>query len=146
MAKIIHGLYYHPLYRVWRSMINRCSNSICHDYKNYGGRGISVCDEWRTDFKTFYDWAISNGWESGLQLDRINVNGNYEPLNTRIVTDAENRNNKRNSAYLVLHGEKKTMSQWAKETGIKVSTIRERIVSRQWSHEKTLTTPVKKRK
>lgn len=89
-----HGLYQHPLYTRWKGIKNRCYNRAHNCYKNYGGRGISICKEWLNDFKSFYNWAIENGYEKELQIDRINNNGNYEPHNCRFVTNLENQKNK----------------------------------------------------
>lgn len=85
-----HNLSNHPLHNVWSGMKKRCYQKNETFYYRYGGRGITVCDEWKNDFKTFYDWAISNDWEQGLQIDRINNDGNYEPDNCRIVTSQQN--------------------------------------------------------
>lgn len=90
-----HRLYKNPLYSVWSAMRERCSNSAISMYYLYGGRGITVCDEWTKDFKPFYDWAMANGWQKGLQLDRINNDGNYEPSNCRLVTPKINARNRR---------------------------------------------------
>lgn len=89
-----HGLYETPVHSVWTNMKTRCYNPKTWNFKNYGGRGIRVCDEWRNDFKIFHDWAMSNGYEQGLQLDRINNDGNYEPDNCRFVTVKENCQNR----------------------------------------------------
>jgi hypothetical protein len=80
----------HPLYSVWDGIIQRCTNPKQYYYSRYGGRGICVCTEWRNDFMSFYKWSLSNGWEEGLQIDRINNDGNYEPENCRFVTHKEN--------------------------------------------------------
>lgn len=90
-----HGLSKHPLYVVWRGMKSRCYNVKHENYRNYGGRGIDVCVLWLNDFKNFYDWSTSNGWEKGLEIDRINNYKGYSPDNCRYVTPEENRKNKR---------------------------------------------------
>lgn len=85
-----HGYYGTPIYGVWASMVKRCENPNCIGYKNYGGRGISVDETWRKDPKAFCEWAIKNGYKKGLQLDRINNNGNYTPDNCHFVSQKEN--------------------------------------------------------
>jgi hypothetical protein len=79
---------------VWKSFNRRCYNKLDNAYSRYGERGITVCNEWKNDFKTFYDWAISNGWNEGLYIDRINNDGNYEPINCRFVSSAESAQNR----------------------------------------------------
>lgn len=79
------------LYNLWRNVTRRCHQPTATDFHNYGGRGISVCDEWRMDGRAFVDWAIANGWKPGLEIDRIDNDGNYEPSNCRFVTKRENR-------------------------------------------------------
>lgn len=85
-----HGLKNHPLYSVWKDMKRRCHNPRRRKYPVYGGRGIIVCDEWKDNFKTFYDWAMNNGYKKGLSIDRIDNDGNYEPSNCQWITVAEN--------------------------------------------------------
>lgn len=92
-----HGLSYTILYNIYFGMKARCYNKSNKDYNLYGYRGIKICDEWLNDFKEFYDFSINNGWREGLQIDRINNNGNYEPDNCRFVTPAENCRNRRNT-------------------------------------------------
>lgn len=77
------------IYYCWNDMKYRCNKNKSHLFVNYGGRGITVCDEW-LDFNVFYKWAKENGWKEGLQLDRINNDGNYEPGNCQFITNAEN--------------------------------------------------------
>jgi len=84
----------YPLRRVWVSMRQRCYNLNDKGYKYYGGRGISVCDAW-ADYKTFEKWALENGWQKGLTIDRINNNGNYEPNNCQFITQSENNKKRR---------------------------------------------------
>ncbi len=87
---------FNNLYGVWGSMKKRCYTSTCEAYKYYGGRGIRICEEWKNNFKKFYEWAIKNGHKRGLTLDRRNNDGNYEPSNCRFVTRVENNRNKPN--------------------------------------------------
>lgn len=93
-GEITHGLYKHKLYRVYHMMKQRCNNAKHPQFKDWGGRGITYCSEWE-DFLTFFTWAITNGYEEGLQLDRTNNDGNYEPSNCRFVTPAINMLNRR---------------------------------------------------
>ena len=89
-----HGLRYHKLYYVWQSMHRRCTVKHRINYKHYGGRGIKVCKEWE-DVVIFYNWCMANGYKEGLEIDRINNNGNYEPRNCRFTTSSENSINRR---------------------------------------------------
>ena len=92
---IKHGLSNHKLHSVWDDMKSRCYNKSHKNYKHYGKRGIKICNEWFHNFKSFYDWSIASGWENSVQIDRIDVNGNYEPNNCRWVTKQQNLFNKR---------------------------------------------------
>lgn len=80
-----HGLRHHPLYPLWGYIVKRCTNPNCKDYKNYGARGIKICDEWRKRPDLFINYCLENGWNENLTIDRIDVNGNYEPNNLRFV-------------------------------------------------------------
>jgi len=95
--KETHGLSDERLYTTWKNMISRCTNPNHVGYKNYGGRGITVCDEWINSLESFYKWAMNNGYEEGLTIDRINNDGNYEPSNCRWATYKQQANNKRTS-------------------------------------------------
>lgn len=90
-----HGLRSHKIYRVYHGMIQRCYCESKPDFKYWGGRGIIVCEDWIYNRKLFFNWAFDNGWKEGLQLDRINNNGNYSPENCRFVTRSENCKNRR---------------------------------------------------
>jgi hypothetical protein len=86
---------------VFYSMLKRCYSKKCKNYAIYGGRGISVCDQWRYSFHAFQQWARDNGWAVGLEIDRIDVDGNYEPANCRFVTHRENSRNRRDNKLTV---------------------------------------------
>jgi hypothetical protein len=136
-----HGLVDHPLYGVHNSIIKRCYNPNCKSFKNYGGRGILVCDEWRYNFESFYLWATENGWEPGLEVDRIHNDGNYSPENCRFVSRSVNTRNTRRNRVVFYKGENKTLIEWVEITGIKYSVALRRLI-RGWSPEKTFETPV----
>lgn len=127
-GKLTHGLSKHPIYWVWRSIKRRCYNTKCREYKWYGGVGVKMCDEWRTDVQPFYDWCMSNGWAKGLQVDRYpDKSGNYEPQNCRITTSVENNNNRRNNVSIEYNGFTFTAAQWAKLVGGEKNAIANRI-------------------
>lgn len=133
-----HGLSNTKLHRVWWGMIERCYKKHHKSFLEYGGRGVSVCDEWRSDFKNFYDWAIENGYKDGLTIDRINNNGNYEPTNCRWVTQSENARNRRTARIINFNGVKHSLVEWAEITGLKPNTITERL-KMGWSVKDALT-------
>lgn len=92
-----HGMTGSRLYRIWAGMKRRCYNANAVNYANYGGRGIEVCEEWKDSFETFHSWAVANGYNDTLTIDRINTDGNYEPLNCKWASYKEQANNRRNS-------------------------------------------------
>ena len=112
------------LFKIWSGMKERCYRVNHKHYKNYGGRGIEICTEWKDDYLTFKQWALCNGYKENLTLDRINVNGNYEPQNCRWITVKEQMNNKRNNHLIKIEGKMLTISQISEKYNIPKSTVR----------------------
>ena len=121
-----HGLSKTRIYQIWADMKDRCNNKNNQFYKNYGKRGIKVCEDWLTNFMNFYNWAINNGYTSKLTIDRIDVNGNYEPNNCRWATWKEQANNKRVTRKIVIYEEKKSAYEFEKQYGIKAHVLIDR--------------------
>ena len=111
------------LYGIWESIKSRCCNPKVRGYKSYGGRGITVCDEWHKSFLAFRKWALANGYQEGLQIDRIDNNEGYSPSNCRFVTRKEQNRNKRNNVYF----DGKLLVEIAEMTGIQYDTLRWRL-------------------
>lgn len=122
-----HGLSKSRLYHIWRRMKQRCNDANTKDYANYGGRGITICNEWKDDFLSFHDWATKNGYDADKSIDRIDVNGNYEPGNCRWADMKEQASNKRNNRKISYKGETHTLAEWSRITGIDTSLIRYRL-------------------
>ena len=125
--------YYKQIRNSWDSMNSRCYNKNNIAYKNYGGRGIAVCEQW-ADIETFYAWAIKNGFKPGLTLDRISVDGNYEPNNCRWATMEVQQNNRRNNHKIYYRGRLLTLSRVSKIVGISSATLAWRIKN-NWEYE-----------
>lgn len=125
---LTHGMTGTRIFKIWCGMKKRCYDPKQPAYKNYGGRGIKLCDEW-LDFSKFYSWAMANGYTDELTIDRIDVNGNYEPSNCRWATHKEQNNNTRRSRLLTYDGETLTLSQWSEKTGINHATLWDRLNS-----------------
>lgn len=137
-----HGCNKTPLHYRWLDMKDRCYNPNDEEYYRYGGRGIYVCDEWKDNFVAFRDWALANGFEKTLTLDRIDNDKCYAPWNCRWVDRAtQNRNTSRNH-YLTVNGKTQTVMDWAIEKGLNESVIRSRIL-RGWSEERAVNTPAR---
>lgn len=123
------------LYRIWLGMNQRCFNSNNSEFYAYGGRGISVCSEWRNDYLKFKEWAIDNSYNDALSLDRINVNGNYEPSNCRWATQEIQCNNKRNTRRYLLNGQMYTINDLSKMSGLSKEVIKHRLNQYGWDVE-----------
>lgn len=136
------------LYYIYHNIKTRCYNKKANNYKYYGAKGITVCDEWLNSFIAFQDWSYSNGYTEGqgLSIDRIDVNGNYEPSNCRWVDNKTQANNRTNNHYIMYKGKSKTLAQWSEELKINRQTLRDRIYRDGWAIDKAFTTPVKQNK
>lgn len=139
-----HGLTNSRIYYIWNSMLERCNHPSCRSYKYYGDRGIKVCKQWRK-FEPFYEWAMSNGYREDLTIDRIDVNGNYEPSNCRWVDLYTQGRNKRNNRLVTIDGITHCLSQWMEIKGINKKTVYSRL-NRGWSIEDALNIPIKRKR
>jgi len=139
-----HGLSYHPIRRVYTNMHSRCENPKTYGYERYGGRGIKVCEEWsgESGFKTFYTWAVASGWESGLELDRVDDDGDYSPHNCRFVKHSVNAKNRRSTDLITYDGVTLCRKDWAARLGISEGTIKYRL-KKGMSVKEAFSTPVK---
>ena len=134
-----HGRSHSRLFGIWRGMIARCKYNTPNN-KRYCGRGIAVCKEWADDFSSFSKWANDNGYADSLSIDRIDVNGNYEPSNCRWVSMREQMGNLSTNRKITAFGKTQTISEWARETGIDRRLIGNRIDKLHWTPEKALST------
>lgn len=132
----------HPLSPVYSSMRDRCYNPKSTPYRNYGGRGITVCQEWLDDKLKFYEWALANGWEKGLEIDRIDNDGPYSPENCRVLTHKENCRNRATNRVYIAFGVEATLMELVETfcPEMYYQTIRDRI-KRGWEVEKALSSP-----
>lgn len=145
-----HNMSKSSLYKAWCNMKMRCTNPNYTDYYDYGGRGITICEEW-LEFEAFKEWAYNNGYyeekvngKNLLSLDRIDVNGNYEPSNCRWATNTQQANNKRNTRRFFYNGQNLTVREWSDITGISYTTLARRLFNPTWTVERALTQPVHK--
>ena len=136
-----HGMAGTRLYETWLGMKDRCYNPKDRSFKYYGELGIKVCNEWQK-FETFCQWALANGYADNLTIDRIDVNGNYEPSNCRWATRKEQANNKTTNRYITFEGKTKTLKQWSEILNISYAALQYRV-DNSWSFEKIKNTPVR---
>lgn len=125
MAKILakKNMYPKRLISILKHMKQRCLNPNNSNYKNYGGRGISICNEWINNTTSFYLWALNNGYNDGLTIDRIDADGNYEPTNCRWITNKEQQRNRTNNHLITLKNETHTVIEWAEILNVTYNTI-----------------------
>jgi hypothetical protein len=119
-------------------MKKRCYSTKFREYKNYGGKGIIVCDEWKNNFEAFRNWALNNGYSDTLSIDRIDNNKNYEPDNCKWSNKIEQANNTTRNIKVTYNGETHTISEWSRISGIPYGTLYSRICRYKWDLEKAL--------
>jgi hypothetical protein len=129
------------LYAVWNGIKQRCLNKNNTSYHNYGGRGIKIDDKWANNYQSFYEWAMRAGYKEGLEIDRINNDGDYCESNCRFVDRFTQANNKRNVILYTIDGIAKSLPQWCKEYNQDYNLVTQRVHKLGWSIEDALTTP-----
>jgi hypothetical protein len=140
-----HGLYLDKdgkksrLYHIWEDMKNRCLNKNNKRYPSYGGRGILLFENWH-NYVEFHNWAINNGYSENLTIDRIKVNGNYEPSNCKWSTQKEQANNRTNNRNITFKDQTLTLQEWSDKIGIERHVLKNRL-NRGWSIERAFITP-----
>ena len=115
------------LYEIWKNMKRRCNDNTLSCYKNYGGRGIGICNEWESDYINFRNWAMSAGYNDTLTIDRINVNGNYEPSNCRWSTYREQNNNRSNNRIMTINGYTSSLADICRKYNVKYKMVWKRL-------------------
>src|ERR1039458_4876959 len=136
-----HGMLKTPEYKAWGSMKQRCFNPKCKEYKNYGGRGITMSDRWINSFENFLQ-DMGQRPSKDHSIERIEVNGNYETYNCKWATLIEQHNNRRDNVFLEYKGERLTVAQLSRQEGVNYDVLLSRI-NRGWDVEKAIITPVK---
>jgi hypothetical protein len=137
-----HGKSHTPEYNSWLAMNMRCKSPKAKGYEHYGGRGVIVCDRWASSFENFYEDMGPR--PDGTTLDRIDPEGNYEPLNCRWLNHATNCAIKRKTMFVTFRGETKTIADWARHSSIPYTTLWQRIARNGWSIDRAITEPLHK--
>lgn len=145
IAHIKHNKSNTRLYNIWKNMKHRCNNPNNNKHKFYYDKGIKVCNEWLNDFMSFYNWAINNGYQDNLTIDRINNDGNYEPNNCRWATVTEQNNNQSTNIKIKYNNNIYTMKQFCKKYNLKRETLDYRLKN-NWDIEKIINTPTQSKK
>lgn len=133
------------LYRIWNALIQRCNNKNHFAYKYYGDKNITVCKEWMNDFIVFYDWAMSSGYSDELTIDRIDTKKSYCPENCRWVNRKVQANNRSFCKMIEYNGRTQTLMQWCEELKLNYKLIHSRLYRLNWTFEKAISTPVKRK-
>lgn len=122
LVNTTHGESKTKLYHIWSSIKDRCYNVHAKSYKDYGERGITMCDEWLNSYESFRDWAIEHGYEDGLSIERVDVNSNYCPANCTWIPLSKQCDNKRTTIYITIGDETKPLKKWCDTYDVKYST------------------------
>ena len=136
-----HNLTKTQIYKVWKSIKQRCYNKKLPCYKNYGGRGICVCEEWINSFESFYDWSMKNGYTDSMTIERKDNDGNYCPGNCRWATQKEQCRNRSTNAVFEYMGEKHILTEWCEILNLEYKLVHNRIRKHGWSFERAISTP-----
>lgn len=136
-----HGNHKHLLYGIWQNMKNRCYNNKTNSFKYYGGKGVEVCREWRNSFSSFYSWSKDNGWKAGLTIDRINSNGNYEPINCRWTTDLVQGRNRSSNIFVDFNDIKMCLSEYCEINNFNYRRVLNRVTKYKWPLERAISQP-----
>ena len=137
-ASLVHGQTNSRLYRIYNGMKNRCYNQKQQGYENYGGRGITICEEWLKSFTAFEEWSLSHGYADDLSIDRIDNNGDYSPKNCRWVTRTEQNENTRRNHLVTIGDRTQPLSAWVRELGLNYHTVSFRIHQKHMTPEQAL--------
>ncbi len=135
-ANLRHGFRYSRLYIIYEGMMARCYNDKYPNYRNWGGRGITVCDDWKNDRTTFFNWALTRGYDKDLQLDRRDNELGYSPENCRFVSRKQNCRNKKNNLLITYGGETRSLAEWCDLLNIKYRITQQRITKLKWDAER----------
>lgn len=140
-GELIRGHSNTRLYGIWAGIKTRCFNPNDKRFSSYGGRGITICEEWKNDFPAFAKWSLENGYDETLTIDRIDCEKGYSPENCRWADQMTQQNNRLNNHRITFKGRCLTIMEWTRVTGLKDTTIYERL-KKGWSIEDVLTRPV----
>ena len=127
-ANVSHGMQHTRLYSTWSNMKTRCYNPKVAGFKNYGGRGITICDDWKDDFVSFYNWAMRTGYNDNLTIERVDVDGNYEPENCMWIGADEQSKNRRGNVYIELNGKTDTLKGWCDKLSLPYKIVHQRMI------------------
>lgn len=140
-----HGYAHTRIDHIYKSMVDRCENPKSYNYHKYGANGVHVCEEWKTNKKSFFEWAFNNGYKDSLTLDRINPLKGYSPENCRWVDYITQNNHRKSNRFIEIDGERKSVADWSRVSGLKQGTILYRI-NQGWNPKEAVYKPVPERR